>query len=370
VAASGITQVSGDVVIDDRLFVPFNFRNEFNVSPIFVNDDVVDVIINPTSPGLAAAIDWRPKSAAFGVVSSLVTTNVGTKATVALDPELPGCIGSPGCTGNVSGQLPVDFVPPLTNGLPLIQTFRIVDPASYARTVFIEALQNAGVSVNANTVGPNPVGKLPPPNSYTPDTQVAQLISLPYSAEAKLILKVSYNIGADTSLVLFGLTQGVNNMADALMAEKHTLTTAYGIDGSEFTFVDGSGGGLTAATTHAVTTFLEDMSKRPTFTAFLEAQPILGVDGSLGFVQDFAQNPSLAGAKGHVFAKTGTFIEGTATGPVFRVQALGGYITAKSGRRLAFVLVVNDVGPLTSIDEVLQTFQDQGTIASILWRDH
>ena len=75
-------------------------------------------------------------------------------------------------------------------------------------------------------------------------------------------------------------------------------------------------------------------------------------------------------AKGNVFAKTGTFIEGTATGPVFRAQALGGYITAKSGRRLAFALAVNDVGPLTSLDEVLQTFQDQGTIAAIVWRDH
>jgi len=115
---------------------------------------------------------------------------------------------------------------------------------------------------------------------------------------------------------------------------------------------------------------LEGMSKRTSFPTFLQAQPILGVDGSLGFVQDFAQNPSLAGAKGNVFAKTGTFIEGTATGPVFRAQALGGYITAKSGRRLAFALAVNDVGPLTSLDAVLQTFQDQGTIAAILWRDH
>lgn len=42
VAAAGIKKINGDVVIDDRLFEPFDFRGEFNVRPIFVNDDVVD----------------------------------------------------------------------------------------------------------------------------------------------------------------------------------------------------------------------------------------------------------------------------------------------------------------------------------------
>jgi D-alanyl-D-alanine carboxypeptidase len=51
VAISGITKVRGDVIIDDRLFEAFNFRGEFDVSPVFVNDDVVDVIMNPTEPG-------------------------------------------------------------------------------------------------------------------------------------------------------------------------------------------------------------------------------------------------------------------------------------------------------------------------------
>ena len=54
VAASGITTVRGDVVIDDRLFVPFNFRGEFDVQPIVINDDMVDVLNpsnNPRQPG-------------------------------------------------------------------------------------------------------------------------------------------------------------------------------------------------------------------------------------------------------------------------------------------------------------------------------
>jgi len=370
VAASGIAEVIGDVIIDDRLFVPFKFRGELDVSPIFVNDDVVDVSITPTSPGVPASVFWRPLSSAFGVKSEITTSRAGTEERVELAPELPDCIGSPGCVGNVSGQIPVDFVPPLTKAPPLVRTFRIVDPASYARTVLVEALRNAGVNVHATAVGANPVEKLPPRNSYTPATKVAELVSAPYSAIAKLILKVSYNIGADTSLVLFGLTRGVSGVPRALDAERDVLTTVFGINGDEFSFVDGSGGGLTTATSRTVTTFLEIMSRKSSFTEYRDALPTLGIDGSLGSVMAFRQNPSLAGAQGNVFAKTGTFIEGTAAGPVFRAKALAGYIQTKSGRRLGFALTVNEIGALTSLDEVLQTSQDQGTIAAILWRDH
>ena len=129
-----------------------------------------------------------------------------------------------------------------------MQTFRIVQPSNYARTVLIEALQAAGVKVDAPAVAFNPVGLLPPPNSYPPDTKIAELIGLPYSDDAKLVLKVSYNIGADTSLLLFGLTQGVNNMGDALVVERHNLISNYGIPDDQFEFIDGSGGGFTTAT--------------------------------------------------------------------------------------------------------------------------
>jgi len=92
------------------------------------------------------------------------------------------------------------------------------------------------------------------------------------------------------------------------------------------------------------------------------------VDGSLSFVTDFEADSTLAGAKGQVHAKTGTFVQGTDQGPVLKAQALAGYIVAKSGRHFAFSLVVNDAGVISSIDDVLPVFQDQGTIAAILWK--
>jgi D-alanyl-D-alanine carboxypeptidase len=295
-------------------------------------------------------------------------TAAGTKEEI--DPSLPTCIGEPGCTVTLKGDLPLEFVPPLTGKYPLIRTYRINDPSSYARTVLIEQLRAAGVKVKASPVEPNPSDKLPPKDSYQPEMRVALLRGLPYSEDAKLINKVSYNIGADTSLLLWGLTQGVDNMESALAVEKKNLQTNFGIYPDQYTFVDGSGGGDSTATTTAVTHLLTDMYARPVFPQFFATLPILGVDGSLGTITDFESEPSLAPAKGQVYAKTGTYVAlGPNGNPLIRSQGFGGYIKAKSGRMLVYDLVINDA-PFNGISSVIDVFQDEGLISAILWRDN
>ena len=370
VAAAGITKITGDVVIDDRLFQPFNFRDEFLVRPIFVNDDAVDLTINPGAVDAKASVIHRPVSAALGVTNALIT-RASSDASIDLVPEFPQCIGHPGCTAEIKGDLGVNFVPPLTDKFPVVRTFRIVQPSNYARSVFIEVLKAAGVSVAAPVVAPNPEQILPLRKSYPDDIRVALLKGQPYSQNARLVLKVSYNIGADTSLVLFGLTQGVDSMDAALRVEKQNLSTHYGIDPSDYFFVDGSGGGQTKATNGAVTHMLEDMYHSRDFAGFFDALPILGIDGSLTTFKDYEKDPSLSDATGKVRAKTGTFLEAGPDGnsQIVRGQAFGGYIETKSGRRLAYQLVVNDV-PIEGLDDLISIFQNEATISAILWRDY
>ena len=368
VAAAGIKRVSGEVMIDDRLFVPFNFRGEFDVRPIFVNDDVVDIVMRPTSADAPASVDWRPKSAALAVRSTLRTTAAGTGAAPDLVPELPACIGLVGCEGQVGGTLALGFVPPFTGTLPLVRTFRIVQPSNYARTVFIEALERAGVAVAAPAVAPNPAASLPPRNAFANEAPVAELVSHPYRDAARFILKVSYNIGADLSTMLYGISRGVATFPAALAAELRQLATAFDVPPDELHFIDGSGGGETRASNDAVVRLLRAMSRRPAFGDFHDALPSLGVDGSLAMVTRFADDPALAGARGQVHAKTGTYVVGTETGAALKAQALAGYVLAKSGRRLAFTLAVNDVGAISDISDVVEVAQDQGTIAAYLWQ--
>ena len=118
VAKSGVKEITGNVIIDDRLFQPFNFRGQFDVKPIFVNGDLVDLSIRPTSPDKPASVEWRPVSAALGVENNLVTSAAHSQRTLTLEPVAPQCVGKPGCTAAIAGQIPVDFVPPLTKSIP------------------------------------------------------------------------------------------------------------------------------------------------------------------------------------------------------------------------------------------------------------
>ena len=373
VAASGIKEIKGDVVIDDRLFKPYEFRKEFDMRPIFVNDDIVDLIINPKPLGDFASLHHRPVSEALTIKNEVEMTASNTEASIR--PELPACIGERGgCSVTLQGNLPVAYTPPLTGAYPLIRYYRITKPSAFARTIFIEELRAAGVAVKASAVGPNPEQLLPARNSYDTKARVAELDGMPYSEDAKLVMKVSYNLGADTSLLLWGLTAGVNNMAAALDVEKRNLSENFGIPQSEYNFVDGSGDGDTTATNEVVTHFLSEMSKRSYFPDYLASFPILGVDGSLGTVTDFEENKTLAPAKGKVFAKTGTYLGLGSTGLELelKAQAFGGYITTKCGKKLAYQLVVYGVHIANQDDpipEIVNVFQDEGRISAILWRD-
>jgi len=298
VAASGIKKVSGDVIIDDRLFKEFRVPNQLLlITPIVINDNRIDVAILPAQAGEPAQVEWRPHTAAFQ------------------------------------------------------------DPAAFARTAFIEALHRAGVTVNATLVAPNPSRNLPSSASYPPSTQVAELVSAPYAQYAKLILKVSHNLGANLSLMLFGLASGVNTMQDALSMEAATLVDQYGLHGNGFDFpTNGSGSPDSRASAATTVQLLVSLTRRTTFPFYFDSLPILGVDGSLAEIG--IDSP----ARGKVFAKTGTFLD---DGKI-KAQVLAGYIHARSGRHLAYALFVNDAGEISDIADVIGVIQDEGDISAII----
>ena len=371
VKAAGIARIDGDVIVDDRLFTPFNFRGQFDVRPIFVNDDLVDITITPGgAPGTKTRVAYRPLSAALSIRNQLRNGAKRSKDTLKIDPHYPTCLGTPRCSVTINGSLPIDFAPPLTGTNTLVQAVRITQPSNYARTVFIESLRKAGVTVNAPAVEQNPANLLPARDAYRQGQRVAVLRGMPYGQDAKLILKISYNIGADTSLVLFGLTRGVNSMPAALPVDRNHLATRFGITSSDYHFVDGSGGGDTTATCAAVTRMLQKLARSSAFRTLYDDLPVLAVDGSLATVKDFQRDPTLAGAAGNVRAKTGTYVAAAPSGGiVLKGQAFGGYITTKSGKHLIYQLVVNNV-PITSVNDVIAVFQDEGAISAMLWRDY
>ena len=376
VAAAGIKTVNGDVVIDDRLFDAFPYREEegFDVTPMLVNDDVVDISFSSSAQGALLPFNYRPMSAGFSVQSTLATAAATTDFAVTLNPDPPAvplCFGQTNCVGEVSGTVPAGVAPPLTNAYPLIRTFRVSEPSTYARTVFIEALARAGVTVTAASVEPNPVALLPAQGSYSSAQQVAQLTSAPYAQDLRFVNKVSYNIGADITLMLYGLAKnGSRTMTAALATEQSELSSTFNIAPDQYHFIDGSGGGDTTANAKAVIAILRGMQSMPDYPTYVATLPSLGVDGSLTTVTDFEADPTLAGAKGQVYAKTGTYVGLSTTTPavpLLKAQALAGYIDAKSGHRITFFMTMNNA-VFEGFPTVLNAFQDEGEIAAQLWK--
>ncbi|MGI8486043.1 MAG: D-alanyl-D-alanine carboxypeptidase/D-alanyl-D-alanine-endopeptidase, partial [Thermomicrobiales bacterium] len=360
VRASGITTVSGQIAVDDRLFDSVRVPNqELLITPIMVNENMVDVTIIPSQVGQPAAVTWRPETGAFRVEADVTTTAAGTPSTVSLSGDSQvTCVDTEGCAGTIEGTIPIDYEAPLSDRPESVQTFRIEDPAAFARIAFIEALERAGVTVKTASALTNPADALPAADSYEPESRVGEFISPPYSEYVKLILKVSLNLGANLSLMLFGLAHGQRTMPDALAVERQTLISRMGIKGDAFDFpTNGSGSPDSQATPRATVQMLTAMGKSAVGGVYKTGLPVLGVNGSL------AHSGTTMPARGHVFAKTGTTLDETG----LKAQTLAGYIESKNGRQLAFAIFLNDGGPIEQISDVLEVFEDEAAITNAIY---
>jgi len=349
VRAAGIRRVGGDVVIDDRLWRAREVNHEV-ISPIVVNDNVIDITLVPTTPGELVEATTRPATGAYSIDVKARTVAAGGPTDVNVGQSKDGHVA-------VTGTIPA-------GSKPLVQVFRVPDPAFFARTLFVESLLRAGVEVDAPRVAPNRSASLPARAKVAALPRLARLTSPPLSELVKLILKVSHNPGANTIPFWLGVRAGEPTLAGGL-AEIRKFARRAGVARHELTLVDGQGSPGNLISPNAQVRLLAYVARRSYRRAFFEALPVKGVDG---LPEDPESDPSTA----HVFEKNG--VNGAEDGDrnlEVQAMALAGYVRA--GRReLAFDLVVNHV-PILGPDgrpsddpEVLSAaFQNFGTLESI-----
>ncbi len=355
VAATGVRHVDGDVIVDDRLWDPVSIGG-VPITPTVVNDNLVDLLVTPGEPGDPATLDWRPKTAAFTVDADITTTPAGTAPSVTTDSDAAGHI-------QVSGTVPADAA------APFVATYQVPDPPAFARTLLVEALARNGITTSAPTVGPNPGDALPTSPEVAGLPVSATYTSPPFREYAKLINKVSHNLGANLLPPLMAVQRGQRTYEDGMAIERGVLAKA-GIDPKSFTLVDGQGLPGDKAAPIAQTELLRELARWDDFSVFYDSMPSMGVDGSLANV--IAPDDS---AVGHIRAKTGTLI-GTLDGQLaLTTKALAGYIDAKSGRRLVFAIYLNDI-PVASgsvadaIEIALDANEQLGAMAAAIYRSH
>jgi D-alanyl-D-alanine carboxypeptidase/D-alanyl-D-alanine-endopeptidase (penicillin-binding protein 4) len=328
VHASGIRKIEGDVLIDDRLFAP-SFGSGSGpkiVTPIMVNDNLLDLIITPgAAVGEPATVHVRPENDFLHVDAQVETSEKDQKPNVSV--ELVGL-------GRyvLRGSLPV-------GSRPLVRIGAVANPESFARGLFIESLRREGVRVKASPLNrPNAV--LPDADDYAGLTRVARYDSPPLSELLKVILKVSHNLYASTLPLLIASRHGKRTLPEGMALEGRILTEL-GVEVSSLALESGAGGGACDhVTPRATVQLLQAMSRRPDFPIYRAALPVLGVDGTLVDVVG-KDSP----ARGKVLAKTGTYVDTDLLNDrmYLRCKSLAGVMTTKGGRKLVFALFLNDV---------------------------
>lgn len=345
VKAAGVTAVSGDVIVDDRLWAAHRLENG-PVSPIIINQNVIDFTTTPGRVGQTATSELRPAVAPWTVTSQVQTVSAGGKTEIKVtSPEFGRVV----LTGTIA-----------EDSAPVVNTYAFDDPARFARTAFIEALGRAGVTVTSDPVAANPAGALPDPATVSGLPAVAELTSLSLREEAEYVMKISYNLGAETFVCRLAVAAGTTSCSDGL-AKAAQIWSAAGLETTGASLIDGSGlpGNLITADNQADLQII--MAKRPDADQWRATLPILGVDGSLAMVQP--DGP----AAGKVFAKTGTLGSGDLFNNRLRLgsKSLGGYIDAASGRTLAFAIISTN-STFADIQGVFAANDDVGKVATAL----
>ncbi|WP_223622217.1 D-alanyl-D-alanine carboxypeptidase/D-alanyl-D-alanine-endopeptidase [Microbacterium sp. EST19A] len=345
VKAAGIDTVAGDVIIDDRLFT--GTLGGQAVTPIIINQNLVDVMVHPSEPGEPATAELTPAVSPWIVTSTVETVEAGGETDITLEES------SHDGEVIVSGTIAADSEPQL-------KAYAFDDPATFARTAFIEALDRAGVTVGTDPLAPNPAGALADRAAVDALPSIAELESLPLEEEVTYVMKISYNRGAQTLICRLAVERG-ETKCDAGMPIAGEIWKDAGLEVTGASLIDGSGLEGNYVTPENALQIQTLMAERPDAERWKATMPVLGVDGSLSMVQ--ADSP----AAGKVFAKTGTLLNGDSFNERFRLstKTLGGVMETASGRDLAFTIIVTQ-GFLSDPNGILDANDDVGAVAAII----
>jgi D-alanyl-D-alanine carboxypeptidase/D-alanyl-D-alanine-endopeptidase (penicillin-binding protein 4) len=348
VEQAGVRQVEGDIIGDDSYFVNEPWGNDWGwddtqwsygapVSALSFNDNSIGLTLkpDPAAPG-AVTGEWSPDVDYYTLENNMTLAPEGQPANAGID-RAPGILAVR-TWGTIA-----------PTGLHV--TLAQEDPAEFAATAFKQALLTRGVQVKGNPVTRHMLSidtadfaaeraqpvKLAPNQFITIAAPIegrrvlGAHVSVPMVEDIKVTLKTSQNLHAELLLRLLGKTEGSDgSFVQGARVVRQFLVDS-GIDDRDFFLYDGSGMSPNdRVAPRAFTHLLSWASQQPWGAEWRDAFPIGGVDGTLE--NRFKNSP----LKGKLWAKTGTLNE---------VNALSGYLTADSGRVIAFSIIVNGHRP-------------------------
>jgi PBP4 family serine-type D-alanyl-D-alanine carboxypeptidase len=328
VVKAGVKRVDGRVLVDASLFPDQGPEGGTGVivSPIVVNDNLVDVTVTPGAHlGDPVTIAVSPQTPYVTFVNRATTGARKSDATIDMSADVRDAAGRH--TVTIVGAQPL--------GPSVLYAYRVPEPVAFAQAAFTLALDDAGVSVAPQAGLQSAV--TPPASSYVPANLVAQHVSPPLSEDVHITLKVSDNLHATLMPYMWAVYLGhaKSDYLNAGFALEARMLGNAGLDVNQAAQQDGEGtGGF--FTPDFMVRYLAWARMQSWYRFLLRGLPIMGVDGTLAEIQRGSP------ARGKVFAKTGTddstnYLNG---GEVVE-KGLAGYITTRGGRHVAFAFYVS-----------------------------
>lgn len=362
VVRAGVTEV-GDITGDDRWFADeptplgwnwddLKFRHGTAVSALSVNGNVVAMGVRPSrSVGQRVIAGWKgEKPGYFQISNEALTSDSDAEWALRLERR----------TGEKSARI-YGALPAESRSITL--RMGVDNPAHLVAWSFKQALEARGVTVRGDIkTRHRPLQYSDEPQPIDPGNENSDLRcgvqsesvftgSVLTSMEAASLESVvntinrdSNNLYAEVLLRQVGRAAGTgSSFCGRLQIENHL--NSIGIDRASFEVADGSGlSNYNRATPAAMTAVLRHAASEPWAETFKASLPVGG--GSEGTLRFRFRGTAL---DGKIFARTGT---------LNHVNALSGYMHARSGKMLAFSIIVND-RPLNTpsarplIDQVL-----------------
>ena len=332
--ARGLRRIDGRIIGDDRAFdaeplgAGWTWEDlgegySAGVSALQFNENAVRAAIAPgLRAGDPAIVTVDPPGSGLVVLNEVTTTAAGTAAAAAVR-RLPG-----------SSRLEIRGTVALGSA-PVGQTLSVDNPTLFFVTVLRTALIAHGIDVRGPAVDVDEAGDLP---ARERAHVLMSYQSLPLSALATTLMKVSQNLYAETFLKTMGAAAGTPTYEGGRSAALAVIE-AWGVEPGGLIMRDGSGlsryNYVTPQTIVTILTHVErDQALRDPFEAAL---PIAATDGTLS--RRMVGTP----AGGNARAKTGS---------LSNVRALSGYVTTADGERLAFSIIANNFEtPASVIDQ-------------------
>jgi N-acyl-D-amino-acid deacylase len=356
----GIRRVKGRVLVDVSLFPEGNRELGTNVviSPIVVNDNVIDVIATGgEKEGAPISLHVSPNTGYMKIINQATTGKPDSKTDLNYTAEKSNPDGT--CSVTLTGRIP----PGKSSGM---MSYAVPEPTRFAATVLAEALKEKGVDIAVTAAGTSPDFKLLAAN-YKPENLLAEHISPPLKEDVKITLKVSQNLHASVGPFLLGALSAHKDQEidQAGFDVEHEFLKKSGLDLTAAAQTDGAGGNA-FFTADFVVRYLTFMSRQKDFADFERGLPILGRDGTLSKIQ--VNSP----AAGHVQAKTGTYYVYNALNKNLMVsgKGLAGYIETARGEHLAFACYINNVAAPVDDPDAVQKIAGEalGEIASAAYQ--